>query len=824
MQPRDKNFSTWIQHSRELIIFLSLECKILEFNPMAEKIYGWNRETVIGKNFLSLSKEYGFETPLSGDLIGVSTKKNGQNEKTLHIQKNTISLIVSLITNVETGSEGILLIGQDMTRLQELEVTLRKSEESAYGTNQELIRFTELVTGQELHEKPLIEYAKNIYSYLEGVIAAVPGYVYWMNKEGVYLGCNDNMAKLYNLSSRKDIIGKTYEDLYNKKTGDGYREADVQVMTTGKPLTVAETLYLPDGTTRVYLSSKTALRDKAGNIIGMLGNSVDITEQKQNEQTLQEAKERAEAANLAKSEFVAVISHEFRIPLTSILGMTKLISMQQLSSEKQQEYIQNITSAGVYLLNLVNDTLDFAKLEAGKFELALAPMDLRVLIEETCTMLTPLLKAKSLETLIQLDEDTPYQILADKRILRQIVINLVGNAIKFTEEGYITIQLECLEKSPTMVKVALSISDTGIGIPEDKQGIIFNHFSQVDASHSRRYSGTGLGLTITKQLIDLMNGTISVSSQEGKGTTFRCVIDFLLQEIDESINFSPWMAYQSAVRILIVNDTPRGEVIRKHIGFSNSEVICASEAFNALLASYQLGDPYKIVIIDQRLTNFDPFQLARLINENSESNNSMLILLADDGSVSTQNSAKLAGFFEYVVKPVQPLALQIALTAAWERWLEQVKIRSKSLFIPLKTIEVIPDNHSKNTNALRILLVEDDEIVEIIHRNYLEQLAGIVHVARNGKEALEKLNDHDYDLVFMDMGLPDISGKEVVKRFREGGLENAHIPIVSLTGYGSESNEREFINAGVNEVMVKPVFLEQLEEIIQKYCQGSLEP
>jgi signal transduction histidine kinase len=257
--------------------------------------------------------------------------------------------------------------------------------------------------------------------------------------------------------------------------------------------------------------------------------------------------------------------------------MAKLINMQNLSSEKQQEYVQNISSAGMYLLNLINDTLDFAKLEAGKFELALAPMDLNALIEETCTMLTPLSKAKNLELLIQFNQSTPYQILGDKRILRQIIINLVGNAIKFTEKGYVSIQVECLEKSPLAAKLVLSVSDTGIGIPEDKQGMIFDHFSQVDSSHSRRYGGTGLGLTITKQLIDLMSGTIGVTSQVGKGTTFRCVIDFPLQNDDPS-TFSPWMAYQSTVRILIVDDTPRGEVMRKHLGFSNSEVVGANEA------------------------------------------------------------------------------------------------------------------------------------------------------------------------------------------------------------------------------------------------------
>ena len=816
----NKLLSTWIQHSQELFILLSLEFTILEFNAIAEKIYRWKKDKVLGKNFLDLCSKHGFQSPFSEN--SAEALKKGeiiQSETTFFNNKYILSWTITAITNEHNLPSAFMLVAQDMTRLKELEDALRKAEETTYDTSQDLIEFTELVTGQDLRETSLIEYVKNIYSYLEGIIAALPGYVYWMNKQGVYLGCNDNMAILYKLNSRKDIIGKTYEDLYNKKTGDGYRKADTHVMTTGEPLTVEETLYYPDGTICVYLSNKVALRDKFGNVIGMLGNSVDITEQKQNEQALKEAKERAEAANLAKSEFLAVISHEFRIPLTGILGMAKLISMQQLSPEKQQEYIQNITSAGMYLLNLINDTLDFAKLEAGKFELALAPMDLNSLIEETCVMLTPLSKAKNLELLIQFDQTTPYQILGDKRILRQIIINIIGNAIKFTEKGYINIQVECLEKSQQHAKLVISVKDTGIGIPEDKQGMIFDHFSQVDASHSRRYSGTGLGLTITKQLIELMNGTIGVTSQVGKGTTFRCVIDFPLQT-DETETVSPWMTYQSTVRILIVDDTPRGEVIRKHLGLSYCQVVKSDEAFNALLASYQLSDPYKIVIIDQRLTKADPLKLAASIHKNEELHQSMFILLSDDGSIKTKEMAASAGFFECIVKPIQPLALQIALTAAWERWVERTEIKMQHSIPTKKVTQINAQSNPNKTRKLKILLVEDDAIVEFIHKSYLEELVETVDIARNGKDALKLLNNV-YDLVFMDMGLPDISGKDVVQEFRKKSVASKHTPVVSLTGYGSETSKQEFLKAGVDEVMVKPVFLEDLEKVIQKYCETT---
>lgn len=817
------DFAIWSQYSQEIIILLSLDYKILAFNPVAEKIYGWHKQKAIGKNFLNLGAQHQLSAAFLERTKEILAGETVRVKAELYEQQYTLEWTVARKLNVDNSPVGFLLVAQDVTRLYKLEQALKKSEESVYGTSQELIEFTELVTGQEIREKSLIEYAKNIYSYLEGIIAAVPGFVYWMNREGIYLGCNDNMATLYNLKSRKDIIGKTYEDLYNKKTGDGYRKIDTQVMFTGKPITIAETLYALDGTICVYLSSKVALRDKFGNVIGLLGNSIDITAQKQNEQFLKEAKERAEAANLAKSEFLSVISHEFRIPLTGILGMAQLIQMQNLKPEKQKEYVQHISTAGAHLLNLINDTLDFAKLEANKFELALAPMDLHALIEEIFTMLRPLAKAKALELLIHFEPDVPHLIWGDKRVLRQIIINLLGNAIKFTEMGNVSIRVECIEQTSDFATLVISVIDTGIGIPEEKQGMIFDHFSQVDASHSRRYGGAGLGLTITKQLVELMSGTISVTSQIAKGSTFRCVIKFALQK--EASAQTPWMAYESTVRILIVDDTPRGNVIQRQLSPSNSQVISSNEAFSTLLASYQLSDPYDIVIIDQRLENIDPCELARLILQHDELYQPMLVILIDNGSVNTKNFVKAAGFFECLTKPIQPFALQVALTAAWENWIEQREMRSLSACMPLShggTNPMTALNNNDSTHKLKVLLVEDDEIVKIVHNNYLQELDCFVDIASNGKEALEKLNS-TYDLVFLDMGLPDIHGIDVIKEFRKRTRGKKQTPVVSLTGYGAESSKQEFMSAGVDDVMVKPVFLEQLEKIIQKYCKEKLQ-
>ena len=616
--------------------------------------------------------------------------------------------------------------------------------------------------------------------------------------------------------NKKDITKQCYLSLCESiGTTPPFTNYNVSQMLSGKILTDVETTFNASNAMSFIFSWTTLCSFDANNTaygFMLVGNditqlrqaeaAIEISEHNKHEE-LKAEKERAEAANLAKSEFLAVVIHELRTPLTSILGMTQLLNSKNLEPAKQKEYLQHILSAGRHLLSLINDTLDLAKLEAAKIQVAAAPLNLKELIEETNIILTPLAKAKNLELFIHFDQAAPHNIVGDQRLLRQIIINLIGNAIKFTDHGHVSISVECITKTEDVATIAISVSDTGIGVPEEKQGMIFELFSQVDAANSRSYSGTGLGLTITKQLVELMSGTINVTSQPGKGTTFRCVIEFPLQQ--ESIVQYPWLQYESEVRILIVDDTPTGHVLQKQLSASNSQVVSGSQAFSALLAAYQSSEPYKLVIFDQSLETVAPFALAESIQQHKELYQPMLFLLLDDGSTKTKEVAKAAGFFECITKPTQAFSLQVSLAAAWERWIEQRAI--KSLHVPIKKIKV--------------LLVEDNEIVQIVHTNYLEDLDCSVDLASNGKEALEKLNN-PYDLVFLDMGLPDMTGIEVITEFRKRTLGKKQTPVVSLTGYSSKTEKQEFIQAGTNEVIVKPVFVEQLKNIIHKYCKHEI--
>jgi len=569
-----------------------------------------------------------------------------------------------------------------------------------------------------------------------------------------------------------------------------------QVMASGQRETQEEIL---DG--RHYLSLKQPIieHDKC---LGIILLNLDITDRKKQETALYEAKQRAEEANRAKSEFLAAVSHELRIPLTGIIGMAQLLSVDCLLPG-QKEQVEDLLKASEHLLSLVNDLLDLTKLEAGKMELHPSVTNLKVLIEELANMLSFQAGLKGLEILLDYASDAPHLVVADARALRQVLLNLVGNALKFTEKGYVLIKVTCLQQTASNALIQFSIEDTGIGIAADKKQIIFDRFSQADASYSRRYGGTGLGLTLTRHLVELMGGNIRVESEVGKGSVFTYTIPFPLQDV--TMTFSPWDFYRSKVRILIVDDTLRGEVLYKHIASPNTQVVAGKQALQTLLNAERYGDPYDIALIDQQLTSIDAMQLGQAINEQLLRHKPMLLLLMPPGPITAKEAIKHAGFFDRLIKPLQPTELLINLTAAWERWSEKLETQHANL----------PQQLS-NKKSLHILLVEDDLIIQKIHRLMLEKLGCKVDVANNSKEVFD-LYPRGYDLIFMDVGLPGMGGLEITQKIREQENPQTHIPIIAMTAHAHEEDRHNCLAAGMEEVVAKPVSAEILKEIVERW-------
>lgn len=637
-------------------------------------------------------------------------------------------------------------------------------------------------------------------SYLKKIISIMPANIYWKNREGVYLGCNDNILKLLKIEKSKDFIGKTAYDLIDKDLADYITKIDEGVMATNQSYELEEEAFDPEGNPATYFTRKVPIHDSTGEVSGLVGISIDITARKKIETELIEAKKLAVAASIAKSEFLGSVSHELRIPLTGIIGMAQLLSVDYLMPG-QKEQVEDILKASEHLLSLVNDLLDLTKLEAGKMELRTAPVNLKALVEEVVNMMSFQVGAKGLELIVNYEPSVPSLVVGDARALRQVLLNLLGNSLKFTSKGYILVKIENLSNSNTFAKLQISIQDTGVGIPKEKQKIIFDRFGQADSSYSRRYGGTGLGLTLTKHIVELMGGEISFESEENKGTTFQCTIPFLLQEKTEAD--SPWEIYRTKVKVLIVDDTLKGNILNKHIACTNSTVVPGKEAMQTLLTAERQSEPYDIVLIDQQISTANSLELAEKINKQLTRRKPMLILLAQPLSFLEREAIKKRGFYDSFTKPLQPSELLISLTVVWEKWFE------KRILDRTRT-----STHRKSSP--KVLLVEDDVIVQKVHRMMLERTGCKVEVANDGKQTLE-LFPRGYDIIFMDIGLPEGSGLDITMKLRELEPKDKHTPIIAMTAYVHEEDKKNCIKAGMDEVITKPIHLLDLEHILERW-------
>jgi two-component system sensor histidine kinase/response regulator len=778
LKESEEKFRELYENLRDGLAVVDMNGKITQFNHEFQEMLGYDSEEIYHLTYEDITpiKWHSAESKIINEQV--MTRGYSDLFEKEYLRKDgtvfPVELRIYLSKDKDGKSKSMWAVVRDITERKKLEQALRE-------------------------EKAFTEQALNIMQDIFYVFTPDGKFIRWNEQMKDHTGYDD-----------EEIARTSPIAFFVEEHRDGVVKAIEQAFTKGHARVEGDVL-TKDGRRIPHEMTAALFVDGQGNPL-LSGTGRDITERKAMEGALQKAKNDAEAATQAKSEFLANMSHEIRTPMNGVIGMIDL-SLETKLDREQREYMELAKSSAKSLLTLLNDILDFSKIEANKLEIESLDFDLYETMDQTMRVLGIDADQKGVELMYAIDSKISYSINGDSTRLKQMITNLVKNAIKFTEKGHILVKVEEESSTDTQKNLHFYVQDTGIGISKDKLNSIFESFTQADGSTTRKYGGTGLGLSITKHLVEMMNGEIWVESEVGKGSTFHITLSFDIGKKIESYPVKPEDV--KGLKVLIVDDNSVNRLIlRRNLeswGMNVTEASCGKECLDKLDVTVETANAYQILLLDCMMPGIDGFEVVKNLKKKGLKDIIIIMLSSLDQKGNKEKSREI-GISEYLIKPVSPSALLNSIMN-----ILSVKGRDNS-----RVTKVLPDvqqNDIKIPVGVKILLAEDNHVNRKLAVRLLEKIGVSPKTAENGHEVLEAMINDDFDMILMDIQMPGMDGIEATKRIRDiEQKKGGHVPIIAITAHAMKGDRERFIQAGMDDYVSKPLDAQRLYDVISKYC------